>query len=167
MWVGWHGLRYCINKSLVGWMRIQQLTLYRHSLSLRHLCRKSNVISTGSTLWVRFRLRLGVLDTTLCIKFVNDLQQVSGFFPLYSGFLHQKNWLPRYNWNIVESGIEHHNPIHICSCPKPVPWILNIICCCPPFCVMWFKVRGNCWYWWNCSPSLFNLSFHNLRYLCR
>ena len=28
----------------------------------------------------------------------------------YSGFLHQKNWLPLYSWNIVESGIEYHNP---------------------------------------------------------
>jgi hypothetical protein len=26
-----------------------------------------------------------------------------------SGFLHQWNWLPRFNWNIVESGIKHHN----------------------------------------------------------
>ena len=28
----------------------------------------------------------------------------------YSGFLHQLNRPPRYNWNIVESGIKHHNP---------------------------------------------------------
>ena len=26
----------------------------------------------------------------------------------YSGFLHQLNWLPQYNWNIVQSGIKHH-----------------------------------------------------------
>ena len=25
-----------------------------------------------------------------------------------SGFLHQQNWPPRYNWNIVESGVKHH-----------------------------------------------------------
>ena len=24
-----------------------------------------------------------------------------------SGFLHQQNWPPRYNWNIVESGVKH------------------------------------------------------------
>ena len=39
------------------------------------------------TLWVRIPLRQGVLDTTLCDKFVSDLRQVSGFllilrFPL-------------------------------------------------------------------------------------
>ena len=28
----------------------------------------------------------------------------------YFGFLHQNNWLPLYSWNIVESGIEYHNP---------------------------------------------------------
>ena len=29
-------------------------------------------------------------------------------FPVSSGFLHQQHWPPRYNWNIVESGILHH-----------------------------------------------------------
>ena len=28
----------------------------------------------------------------------------------YSDFLHQWKWSPRYNWNIVESGVKHHNP---------------------------------------------------------
>jgi hypothetical protein len=28
----------------------------------------------------------------------------------YSGFLHQQNWPSRYSWNIVESGVKHHNP---------------------------------------------------------
>ena len=37
------------------------------------------------------------------IKFVSDLLQVGGF-------IHQLNWPPRYNWNIVESGIKHHKP---------------------------------------------------------
>jgi hypothetical protein len=29
-------------------------------------------------------------------------------FPGSSGFLHQWNWPPWYNWNIVESGVKHH-----------------------------------------------------------
>ena len=41
------------------------------------------------------------------IKFVSDLQQVDGFFR-YSCFLHLWNLLPRYNPNIVESGVKHH-----------------------------------------------------------
>ena len=28
----------------------------------------------------------------------------------YSGFLHQYNWPPRYNWDIVESAVKHHKP---------------------------------------------------------
>ena len=29
---------------------------------------------------------------------------------VFSGFIHQKYWLPRNNWNIGESGVKHHNP---------------------------------------------------------
>jgi hypothetical protein len=51
----------------------------------------------------------GSLDTTLpyVIKFVSDLRQVCGFIRVLR-FPPQKNWLPRYNWNIVESGVTHH-----------------------------------------------------------
>ena len=35
---------------------------------------------------------------------------VSVVFSGYSGFLHQRNWMPWYSWNIVESGTKHHNP---------------------------------------------------------
>jgi hypothetical protein len=37
------------------------------------------------------------------IKFVSDLRQVDGF-------LYQQNWPPRFNWNIVENGVERHKP---------------------------------------------------------
>jgi hypothetical protein len=40
------------------------------------------------------------------IKFANNLWQVGGFLR----FFHQENWLPLYNWSIVESGIKHHKP---------------------------------------------------------
>ena len=46
---------------------------------------------------------------------------------------------------------------------QPRTWISNIICRGRSY-VQWFDVRGNCsfyWYWWNCWPSLFKLSFHN------
>ena len=29
-----------------------------------------------------------------------------------SAFFHQENWPPRYNWNIVVSGVKLHNPKH-------------------------------------------------------
>ena len=53
--------------------------------------------------WDLLWLGRGVFDT-LCDKFVSELWQVCGF-------LHQLNWLPRYNCNIVESGIKYHNPL--------------------------------------------------------
>ena len=43
----------------------------------------------------------GVIDTTLCDKVCQWLA---------TGFLHQLKWPPRYNWNIVESGVKHHKP---------------------------------------------------------
>ena len=42
-----------------------------------------------------------VHDEVYSIKFVSDLRQVGGF-------LHQQNWPPWYNWNIVERDIQHH-----------------------------------------------------------
>jgi hypothetical protein len=39
-----------------------------------------------------------------------------------SRFLHQYNWPPRYNWNIVESGVKHHQTnkrhVYLCLCYK-------------------------------------------------
>ena len=37
-------------------------------------------------------------------KFGSDLWQVGGFLRV----LHQLKWPPRYNWNIIESGVKHH-----------------------------------------------------------
>jgi len=50
----------------------------------------------------------GVLDTTLCDKFISDLQKVDGFPRV---FRFPPSIPPRYNWNIVESGVKHHNPL--------------------------------------------------------
>ena len=40
------------------------------------------------------------------IQFISDLRQVGGF-------PHQWNWLPRYNWYIVASDVNHHRPSHL------------------------------------------------------
>jgi hypothetical protein len=42
-------------------------------------------------------------------KFLCDLRQVGGFLRVLR-FPPPINWPPWYNWNIVESGIKHHNP---------------------------------------------------------
>jgi len=39
-----------------------------------------------------------------------------------SSFLHQQHWPPRYNWNIIESGVKHYNlnpSLKICESPFP------------------------------------------------
>jgi hypothetical protein len=48
-----------------------------------------------------------VLDTTLYDKVVSDLRQVGGFLRFPPPIK-----LPRYNWNIVESGVKQHKPNH-------------------------------------------------------
>ena len=48
-----------------------------------------------------FESQLGQSVQHYVIKFVSDLQQVGGF-------LHQENLPTRYSWNIVKSGIKHH-----------------------------------------------------------
>jgi hypothetical protein len=73
------------------------------------------------TLWVRIPLRWGVLNTTLCDQVCQWLEADRWFSPGTPDFLHQWNWPPWYSWNIVESGIKHHNPNHlyfssICIC---------------------------------------------------
>ena len=48
-------------------------------------------------------------------------------FSWYSGFLHQLNWPPRYNWNISESCIKHHKPLYCKNmCSRYFCWLLNI-----------------------------------------
>ena len=37
-------------------------------------------------------------------------------FSRYSGFLHQLNWPPGYNWNIVASSIKHHKQTNLYWC---------------------------------------------------
>jgi hypothetical protein len=61
-------------------------------------------------LWIRITL---IARFTQCNIMWSSLSVTCGklvVFSGYSGFLHHKNWPPRYNWNSVESGVKHHNP---------------------------------------------------------
>ena len=49
-------------------------------------------------LWVLALLRRDVLDTTLVVFSGTPVSSTN-----------KLNWPPRYNWNVVESGIKHHN----------------------------------------------------------
>jgi hypothetical protein len=48
-------------------------------------------------------------------------------FSGYSRFLHQLNWPPRYNWNIVESGVKHQNPNPSITCYFFIVAVANVV----------------------------------------
>ena len=88
-------------------------------------------------------------------------------FTSSSSFLHQWNWPPRYNWNIVESGIEHHQTnisvgrIKCVPLPPPPPppppsikpslnlvsyqWQLYQFVCLKCWKSVWTPFRSNLW----------------------
>jgi hypothetical protein len=69
-----------------------------------------NQLRSPLTLWDRILFRSGVLDTTLCDKVCQWLARGRWFSQGTPISSINKNWPPRYNWNIVESGVKHHNP---------------------------------------------------------
>ena len=77
-----------------------------------------------------FESRSGRRVQHYVIKCVSDLWQVGGFFRVLRFPL--QNYPPRYNWNIVESGIKHHqtnkqtyNIFIVFSYKMSEPWILG------------------------------------------
>jgi hypothetical protein len=56
-------------------------------------------------LWVRTPLRRGVFDRTLCDSFSTTCTRSV----IFSGFFTNKTLPPPHSWNIVESGVKHHN----------------------------------------------------------
>ena len=67
-------------------------------------------------------------------------------FSEHCGFLHQYNWPSRFNWNIVSSGITHHNSN---------PWFLpSVILFWPMSCLLFSDIKlmisllvsSNCFY---------------------
>ena len=69
---------------------------------------------------VRIRSRRGVFDT-LCGKLFSPCTPVSPPIKLKT----------RYNWNIVESGVKHHNPACYCTVHAYVVFQFFVIVCCP------------------------------------
>jgi hypothetical protein len=69
-------------------------------------------------------------------------------------------WRSSYQEGRVEIPFTGLTCTHLCTCSKPGPGFpMSYVVVF--FRVQWVKVRGDnslCWYWWNCWPSLFNLS---------
>ena len=102
--------------------------------------------------WVWIPLRQGVLDTTLCNKFVSDLQQVGSFLSAL------RFALPQYNWNIVESGVRCNNPIN----PNPLKNIVLKICILG---TIQIQTQVRTWIWLillKLLTLLFKLYIHNI-----
>ena len=68
--------------------------------------------------WVWIPPGWGVLDTTLCDKVCQWLAAGQWFSQNTLASSTNKNLPPRYNWNIVESGIKHYNPTSL------YPWLI-------------------------------------------
>ena len=66
-------------------------------------------------MWVRIPIRRDVLDATLYDKSLSMTCDRSVVFSGYSRFPPPVKWPPRYNWNILESGVKHHN-----TTPTPI-----------------------------------------------
>ena len=56
------------------------------------------------------------------------------------------------------------NPPNMCAYPKLGPEFTTKYVVISVGGVEWFDVRGRCWYWWNCWPSLIKLLFRNIIY---
>ena len=79
-----------------------------------------NAISVYHHWCCEFESRSGRHVRHYVIKFAMTCDR-SVVFSGSSGFLHQYNWLPRYNWTIVESGVNHYQTnknIQICISVK-------------------------------------------------
>ena len=68
------------------------------------------------------------------LKLRVQLESTALVFSGYTCFLHRYTWPPWYNWNIVESGVKHHNPNHLFFCLK---W--NVI---------YFRLHKSLWLLW-------------------
>jgi hypothetical protein len=90
---------------LLQWSRTFTCLCFLY-LSLPLLC--NNMFWSSISMW--FNNRMVVRFTTTCaISAYHHYHCCEFEARSWRGFLHQLNWLPRYNWNIVESGIKYQS----------------------------------------------------------
>lgn len=87
----------------------RQLTHMHLSISTADLCLTKTLV-----------LEPDSCHTSMFMHHVNYWRlNCSGFF---HDFQHQLNWQLQYNWNIIYSGVKHHNPTSV------VLLLVNVIC---------------------------------------
>ena len=102
------------------------------------------------------RMNTGIRKSIFCVIMTSEVHSLLWYLGVFS--LYREGWNTIYWLNAAT--FLYLSPDRM--------WISNIICH-----VQWFEFRGDClfcWYWWNCWPSLFKLSFHDVAlssvYLC-
>ena len=98
------------NISALSWYVEAIVAMIYGSWIYNYLCNQC----LSPLMWVRISIRARC--TTLCDKSLSVTCDRSVVFSRYSGLLHQKNWPPRYNWNIVESAVKHHQTNKLSWC---------------------------------------------------
>ena len=77
------------------------------SLIYMYMCNQS---LSPLTLWVRNTFMARCTRSSIMWSSLSVTCDRSIVFSGYFGFLHQQYWPPRYDWNIVESGVKHLKP---------------------------------------------------------
>ena len=98
------------NISALSWCGEAIVAMIYGSWIYNYLCNRC--LSPLMWVWISIRARC----TTLCDKSLSVTCDRSVVFSRYSGLLQQKNWPPRYNWNIVESAVKHHQTNKLSWC---------------------------------------------------
>ena len=97
-------------------------------------------------LWARIQL---MVRRTRCNIISFSLSVTCGRGVVFSGyfcFLHQENWPPLYNWNIVDSGVKRHSPhpfineSRMSKWMKLAPWGLHVLTFIINHKTMWEKI---------------------------
>ena len=89
-------------------------------------------LSTKSEVYFGFSqtLKYYVIKSETCNR--------SFIFSGYSDDLHQWKWQPRYNWNIIEKCVKHHNPN-----PSGAYILIRSICH-NSYCSFWIDLQFHC-----------------------
>ena len=101
--------RFSIERFWFIFWQYERPTNWRQFLARRHGILIYNCLYISPlTLWVRTPLRQRVLEIPLLYDKVCQWPTADRWF---SPGTSVSSWPPRYNWNIVESGVKHHKTI--------------------------------------------------------
>ena len=107
-------------------------------------------------------LSINMIWTIMCLlhtKMGTEWFAISQNGELFLSFLHICIAVEDPSTGKCWNPINRFSQPHCCPCRKLGHGFWSA--CCGLFCVQSVKMRGDCWYWGNCWPSLFKLYLHN------